>query len=116
MTGRRRRSLIFFVVGDRVQFGDTYGEIKSVGLRSVKVVAEETVLGPALAIRLTGKAYVLDVRYEKDFQTDVVLRVSEEFRRRNIQRPLVTLGGDTSASASRQEASREIMLTGSQIA
>ena len=147
-----------FVVGDRVQFGDTYGEIKSIGLRSVKlvtlddslvtipnarfisdvvssgnagaldmmivisfhialdadleaarrliyetvvtsrfaylakpvkVVVAEVAIGPNLALKLMAKAYVLDVKYEKDFQTDVVTRVSKAFVEYGIKRPLM---------------------------
>lgn len=146
-----------FLVGDRVQFGNVYGEIKSIGLRSVKlvtlddslvtipnarfvsdvvssgnagaldmmivipfhvaldadielarrlihetvvtsryvylakpvkVVASETVIGFGLALQLNAKAYVLDVQYEKDFQTDVVTRVSAAFIKHGIKRPV----------------------------
>ncbi len=146
-----------FLVGDRVQFGTVYGEIKSIGLRSVKlvtlddslvtipnarfisdvvssgnagaldmmivipfhvavdadietaqrliyevavtsryaylakpvkVVASEVVIGYSLALQLTAKAYVLDVQYEKDFQTDVVTRVTKAFVDYRIKRPL----------------------------
>jgi small conductance mechanosensitive channel len=146
-----------FQVGDRVSFADTYGEIVSIGLRSVRlntlddnlvtipnarfiteVVAsgnagaldmmvvtdfhlaldediekardivfnvivtsrfaylrkdvtfslEEVAVAERLAIRLRAKAYVLDVRYEKAFQSDVVIRVSRLFREQGIRRPL----------------------------
>jgi len=145
-----------FLVGDRVQFGNVYGEIKSIGLRSVKlvtlddslvtipnarfisdvvssgnagaldmmivipfhialdadidtakkliyetvvtsqyvylaktvkIVVSEVVIGVNLALQLTAKAYVLDVKYEKEFQTDVVTRVSKIFLKNNIKRP-----------------------------
>lgn len=145
-----------FLVGDRVQFGDVYGEIKSIGLRSVKlvtlddslvtipnarfisdvvssgnagaldmmivmsfhvaldadietaqrliyetvvtsryaylakpvkVVVSEVVIGHNLALQLTAKAYVLDVQYEKSFQTDVVTRVTKSFLVHHIKRP-----------------------------
>ena len=148
-----------FLVGDRVQFGDVYGEIKSIGLRSVKlvtlddslvtipnarfisdvvssgnagaldmmivipfhialeadielarrliyetvvtsryvylakpvkVVATETVIAYGLALKLSAKAYVLDVQYEKDFQTDVVTRVCDAFMQHHIKRPIFT--------------------------
>lgn len=157
-----------FLVGDRVQFGDVYGEIKSIGLRSVKlvtlddslvtipnarfisdvvssgnagaldmmivipfhvavdadietaqrliyetvvtsrfvylakpvkVVASEVVIGYNLALQLTAKAYVLDVQYEKDFQTDVVNRVSSSFLAYHIKRPLfLTFGSNNLTS------------------
>lgn len=145
-----------FQVGDRVAFGDTYGEIVSIGLRSVRLVTlddnlvtipnarfiteavasgnagaldmmvvtdfhlaideaverardivfdvivtsrfvylkkpvsfaiEEVALPDRLAIRLRAKAYVLDVRYEKAFQSDIVLRAERLFREQGIRRP-----------------------------
>jgi len=151
-----------FMVGDRVQFGDVYGEIKSIGLRSVKlvtlddslvtipnarfisdvvssgnagaldmmivipfhvavdadfesaqrliyetvvtsryaylakpvkVVASEVVIGHNLALQLTAKAYVMDVQYEKDFQTDVVTRVTRVFLEQRIKPPLFLVFG-----------------------
>ena len=146
-----------FQVGDRVQFGDTYGEITSIGLRSVRlqtlddstvtipnsrfisesvssgnagaldmmivmpfhfsldsdmqlardiiyetvvtsrfvylkkpvtVSAAEVAVAERLALQLTAKAYVLDVRYEKAFQTDVVMRATKAFKEHAITRPL----------------------------
>ena len=40
-----------------------------------------------LAIRLRSKAYVLDVHYEKAFQSDIVVRVSRRFQEQQIPRP-----------------------------
>jgi len=148
-----------FQVGDRVTFGDVYGEIQSIGLRTVRlvtlddsvvtipnnrfftdvvsssnagaldmmvpmdfhiaigedialardllhetvvtsrfvylkkpvsVVIEEVQVAQRLAIRLKAKAYVLDVRFEKAFVTDVFLRATEAFDRQGIRRPPVT--------------------------
>lgn len=145
-----------FQVGDRVSFGDTYGEIKSIGLRAVRlttlddnlvtipnskfmtdavasgnagaldmmvcvdfyvspendiaalkkmifeilvtsrytflkkpinVVVSEKIEGEMLVVVLKAKAYVLDVKYEKAFQTDIVLRVEKLFRESEIKRP-----------------------------
>lgn len=145
-----------FRVGDRVQFNDVYGEIMSIGLRTVRlqtlddnqvtipnsrfitdVVAsgnageldmmvvtdfhvalnadldtakkiiedviftcrftylkkpvsfalEEVQTGLHLAIRIRAKAYVLDVHYEKDFQSEIVMRVSQRFVEAGIARP-----------------------------
>ncbi len=147
-----------FRVGDRVTFNDTYGEIVSIGLRTVRLVTlddnlvtipnsrfitdvvssgnsgeldmmvvtdfhvsldadlekvrdliekvvvtsryaylkkpvsfavDEVVVANYLAIRMRTKAYVLDVRYEKDLQTDLVMRVSKLFKEHNIERPHV---------------------------
>ncbi|MCG8392198.1 MAG: mechanosensitive ion channel family protein [Pseudomonadales bacterium] len=145
-----------FRVGDRVSFDDVYGEIVSIGLRTVRlqtlddnlvtipnsrfitdVVAsgnageldmmivtdfhvaldadleqarhiieeviftsryaylkkpvtfaiEEVEVGYKLAIRLRAKAYVLDVHYEKAFQSDIVMRVSKRFAEMGVARP-----------------------------
>lgn len=147
-----------FRVGDRVSFGGTYGEIVSIGLRTVrlntlddnlvtipnsrfitdivssgnsgeldmmvvtdfhvsleadlekardlieKVVVtsryaylkkpvsftiEEVVVANYLAIRIRTKAYVLDVRYEKDLQTDLVMRVAQLFKQQGVERPYI---------------------------
>lgn len=145
-----------FQVGDRVTFGEYYGEITSIGLRSVRMVTlddsvvtvpnnkfltDVVVSGNAgnldmqivmdffiaqdadvmrakrivlealktsrfvylskpvtvlvndlihenyIATRLRAKAYVLDVRYEKAFETDVTERVKEGFTSANISVP-----------------------------
>lgn len=145
-----------FQVGDRVRFGDVYGEITSIGLRAVRlvtlddnlitipnnrfmndvvasgnagaldmmlvfdfhlaldadlklardllyeivvtsrfvylnkpvaVVISEVAVAETLAIQLRAKAYVLDVRFEKAFMTDVYLRATEAFRQHAIKRP-----------------------------
>lgn len=145
-----------FRVGDRVSFNNTYGEIVSIGLRTVRLVTlddslvtipnsrfitelvssgnsgeldmmvvtdfhvaleadleqvrdliekvvmtsryaylkkpvsfaiEEVVVANYLAVRMRTKAYVLDVRYEKDLQTDLVMRVAKLFKEHNIKRP-----------------------------
>lgn len=147
-----------FQVGDRVAFGDVYGEIESIGLRSVRlvtlddslvtipnnrfmsdvvssgnagaldmmlvfdfyialdadirlardllyevvvtsryaylrkpvtIVMTEMPIAERLALQLKAKAYVIDVRFEKAFQTDVVLRTTEAFNRHHIKRPPV---------------------------
>ncbi|MBN1337643.1 MAG: mechanosensitive ion channel [Deltaproteobacteria bacterium] len=145
-----------FQVGDRVTFGGVYGEISSIGLRSVRLVTLDDnvvtipnnkfltdmvssgnwgaldmlvqmdfhvgidqdlalarrLVGEALtgsryvflekpwevlvsqiledgyfAWRLRAKAYVLDVRFEKVFETDVSERVCEAFRHAGIGPP-----------------------------
>ena len=147
-----------FQVGDRVTFGQWYGEIRHIGLRSVRlmtlddtqvtipnnlfltdvvasgnagavdmmiqmdfhigidqevdrakaivrealissrfvnlsrpwaVVVSEVFGGSCPALRLRAKAYVLDVRFEKAFETDVTERVAQAFRDGGIGRPAV---------------------------
>lgn len=146
-----------FQVGDRVRFSDEYGEIKSIGLRAVRIVtlnddivtipnsrfltevvassnngnmdmmtvndfylaidsnlklAKEMIneilitskyiylkkpfsiivseinLNGVIAINLKVKAYVLDVKYEKIFQSEVVSKVIESFNKNKIKRPV----------------------------
>ncbi len=145
-----------FQVGDRVTFGDVYGEVQSIGLRAVRlvtlddsvvtipnnrfftdvvtsgnagqldmmvtmdfhialdsdigrardllhetivtsryvylkkpvsVVIEEVQVAQRIAIRLKAKAYVLDVRFEKAFETDVTVHATEAFAKHGIKRP-----------------------------
>ena len=42
-----------------------------------------------IALRLRLKAYVLDTKYEKDFETDVTLHVMKLFKEHRIHPPAV---------------------------
>lgn len=53
----------------------------------VTVTAAEVAVAERLAVRLRGKAYVLDTRYAVAFQTDVTCRVSRLFAEHQIGRP-----------------------------
>lgn len=146
-----------FQVGDRVEFDGSYGEIKSIGLRSVRlntlddnlvtipnskfltdsvssgnsgaldmmvvstfylslfenlskvkkllnevvitsrfayleknffIVFEEVAVSNTFVIRAQLKAYVIDVKYEKAFLTDITTRAESVFRKHKIQRPI----------------------------
>ena len=145
-----------FQVGDRISVGGQYGEVRAIGLRSVKMATLDDnlvtipnntfltemvasgnagelhmliqmdfyissdqnvrkardLVGEALtssryfnlnhpwtvlinqvihdghfAIRLRAKGYVIDVKFEKDFETDVTLRVLEAFKTHKILAP-----------------------------
>jgi small-conductance mechanosensitive channel len=147
-----------FQVGDRVNFNGSYGDIISIGLRSVRlftlddnvvtipnnkfltdvvssgnwgelemlvqmdfyialdqdlalakrlvgecltaspyaftgkpwvVLVSQTVIDDYITLRLRAKAYVLDVQYEKAFETDVTERVMEAFNRSGIRPPTI---------------------------
>lgn len=147
-----------FQVGDRIHFGDVYGEVSSIGLRSVRLVTlddnlvtipnnkfltdvvssgnsgaldmliqldfhigldqdvalAKRLVGEALtscryaytgkpwtvlvsqvlqqsyvAIRIRAKAHVLDVQYEKAFETDVTERVMEAFSAHAVLPPAI---------------------------
>lgn len=56
--------------------------------KPVTFAIEEVAVAQRLAIRLRAKAYVLDVLYEKAFQSDITARSSVLFREHGIARPL----------------------------
>lgn len=147
-----------FQVGDRVNFNGTYGDIISIGLRSVRlftldhnvvtipnnkfltdivssgnwgdlemlvqmdfhigldqdlalakrlvgecltnspyvftgkpweILVNQAAVGDYITLRLRAKAYVMDVQYEKTFETDVTERVMEAFNRYGIRPPTI---------------------------
>jgi hypothetical protein len=53
------------------------------------VTVSQSIKDNYFAVRLRAKAYVLDVRFEKVFETDVTERVLEGFRAAGIQPPAV---------------------------
>lgn len=55
--------------------------------KPVEFAVEEVAVANRLALRLRAKAYVLDVHYEKAFQSDVTTRVAALFREQGIPRP-----------------------------
>lgn len=55
--------------------------------KPVTFAIEEVQVAERLSIRLRAKAYVLDVNYEKAFQSDVTMRSTVLFREREIPRP-----------------------------
>ncbi len=57
--------------------------------KPIVVLVTQVVLGATVAIRLRLKAYVLDTKYEKAFETDVHLRVLEAFRAQGIAPPAI---------------------------
>jgi len=65
------------------------------------IVVTEIIHEGYYALQLTAKAYVLDVQYEKAFQTDVTTRVHRAFRERDIYRPAVLHRGVGESARSR---------------
>lgn len=55
--------------------------------KPVVVLVNDVIEDSYYATRLRAKAYVLDVHYEKAFETDVTLRVKRAFRERGIAPP-----------------------------
>jgi small-conductance mechanosensitive channel len=57
--------------------------------KPVPVLAKQVILDDYFAFHLKARPYVLDVKYEKTFETDVHVRVQKAFRERSIQPPAV---------------------------
>jgi small-conductance mechanosensitive channel len=53
--------------------------------KPVTIVLKQEMVGDLVATKMTVKAYVLDVVYEKAFQSDMLLRCTEAFRDGGIQ-------------------------------
>jgi len=57
--------------------------------KPVKVLVSQVIVESYVALRLSLKAYVLDTKLEKDFETDVTLRVLEAFDESGIKPPAI---------------------------
>lgn len=55
----------------------------------VPVLAKQVIAQDYVAYQLKARPYVLDVKYEKAFETDVHIRVQKAFREHGIQPPAV---------------------------
>lgn len=55
----------------------------------VPVLAKQVIAQDYVAFQLKARPYVLDVKYEKAFETDVHIRVQKAFREHGIQPPAV---------------------------
>lgn len=56
--------------------------------KPISITLNEFLNRDMLGIELSLKAYVLDVRYEKSFQSDIVKRVTKAFAEHSIKRPV----------------------------
>jgi small-conductance mechanosensitive channel len=56
--------------------------------KPISIVVNEVVLGSVIALQLKTKAYVIDVKYEKAFQSDIVRKVKDWFNEEGIKRPV----------------------------
>lgn len=59
--------------------------------RTWKVLVSEIMQQTYVSVRIRAKAYVIDVRFEKDFETDVTERVLEAFRAETIRPPVISM-------------------------
>ena len=55
--------------------------------KPVVITLNEVIIADRLALPVRAKAYVLDVRYEKAFQSDVIERVSKLLIEHKVPRP-----------------------------
>lgn len=59
--------------------------------KPVVVLVKQTITENYLSIQLTCKAYVVDIKFEKLFETDITLRVMQEFRKTDIYPPTISI-------------------------
>ncbi|OCH15271.1 MULTISPECIES: mechanosensitive ion channel family protein [unclassified Aliivibrio] len=59
--------------------------------KPVVVLVKQSITDNYLAIQLTCKAYVVDIKFEKLFETDITLRVMQEFRKSDIFPPSIAI-------------------------
>lgn len=59
--------------------------------KPVVVIVQQNITENYLAIKLTCKAYVVDTKFEKLFETDITLRVMQQFREHNILPPAIAV-------------------------
>lgn len=59
--------------------------------KPVTVIVQQVITDNYLTIKLTCKAYVVDTKYEKLFETDITLRVMQEFKNNNILPPAIAV-------------------------
>jgi presenilin-like A22 family membrane protease len=56
--------------------------------KKISLVFEEVAISNTFVVKVSVKAYVLDVKYEKAFLTDITSRGNKVLRENNIQRPV----------------------------
>ncbi|OCH12685.1 potassium transporter KefA [Aliivibrio sp. 1S165] len=59
--------------------------------KPVVVLVKQTITDNYLSIQLICKAYVVDIKLEKLFETDITLRVMQEFRKESIYPPTISI-------------------------
>jgi small-conductance mechanosensitive channel len=57
--------------------------------KPIVVLVKQDISDSYFAIKLTLKAYVLDTKYEKLFETDITLKVMQEFKKQQICPPTI---------------------------
>ena len=57
--------------------------------KPIVVLVKQDISDSYFAIKLTLKAYVLDIKYEKLFETDITLKVMQEFKKQQICPPAI---------------------------
>jgi len=67
--------------------------------RPVVVLMKQVIRDAYVAMQLTGRAYVLDTKYEKAFETDVNRRVNRAFRQYGVEPPAMLIRGADATGA-----------------
>jgi small-conductance mechanosensitive channel len=67
--------------------------------RPVFVLLKQVIRDAYVAMQITGRAYVLDTKYEKAFETDVNRRVNRAFRQHGVLPPAMLVRSPEGASA-----------------
>ena len=57
--------------------------------KPVSISVSEVTTSETFSLCFSAKAYVIDVQYEKAFETDIVTRAYAEFQKQKIRRPLI---------------------------
>lgn len=57
--------------------------------KPINVLISQTITSNFICYKLTLKVYVLDTKYEKALETDITIRVNEQFRKQNILPPVM---------------------------
>jgi hypothetical protein len=59
----------------------------------------EQIVGDRVGVRIRLAAFVIDTKHEKDFETDISLRVLGAFREEGIKTPEIKCGAAPAAEA-----------------
>lgn len=67
--------------------------------KPINVLITQTITNNFICYKLTLKVYVLDTKYEKQLETDITIRVNEQFRKLGILPPVMHFQPNPEAEA-----------------
>lgn len=59
--------------------------------KPITVLVNQVIENNFICYKITAKVYVLDIRYEKALETDITLRVDEQFKQQGIEFPQIAM-------------------------